>query len=100
MAEERGRVEERCAQACGFVSRIMVNREGGGATWQVSHVYLALRHQIDVPSFTCSWRSVASIAFIVRTSRLPGRPSPCTVDWCSRRNGTCERHFGSRSLFP
>lgn len=30
-ALERGRVSERRAQACGFVSRIMVNSDGGGS---------------------------------------------------------------------
>jgi hypothetical protein len=29
-ALERGRMEERCAQACGFVSRMIARRDGGG----------------------------------------------------------------------
>lgn len=31
MAEERGRVEDRWAQAWGLVSRTMASKEGGGA---------------------------------------------------------------------
>lgn len=36
MAAERGRVGARRAQAWGFVSRIMVKREGGGSERRVS----------------------------------------------------------------
>lgn len=31
IAEERGSVEDRCAQAWGFVSRTIASKEGGGA---------------------------------------------------------------------
>ena len=34
-ALERGRVSERRAQAWGFVSRIMVKREGGGSEFRM-----------------------------------------------------------------
>ena len=36
MAEERGRVGARRAQACGFVSSMIVKREGGGSEGEVS----------------------------------------------------------------
>ena len=36
MAAESGRVGANRAQACGFVSRIMVSRDGGASEWNIS----------------------------------------------------------------
>lgn len=54
MAAERGRVGARRAQAWGFVSRIMVSREGGGSDGMSWHQYQCcekrLRRECCLPS--------------------------------------------------
>ena len=45
MAAERGRVGARRAQAWGFVSRIMVSREGGGSEEESRYQCAVLRDQ-------------------------------------------------------
>lgn len=49
-AAESEMEDERCAQACGFVSRTTASSDGGGAV------------------SICTWRSEASMEFIVSSS--------------------------------
>ena len=39
-AAERERVDERCAHACGLVSRTMASRDGGGTTKHLAAITL------------------------------------------------------------
>lgn len=61
MAEERGRpVEARWAQACGFVSRTIARREGGGAGLQCQYMTLCFAGTY-ILTVICQYLAVCAI---------------------------------------
>lgn len=59
IAVDSGRVDARCAQACGFVSRTMDRRDGGGPSRTVS--YRSRRHQQTLRTFFALYLAIRAV---------------------------------------